>query len=375
MRATALVLSLSLVPSSAWGYSVYRCNCLFETEEAKWQTLPVDLEVSDDLEDLYDDHGNALTDVNNALYYWDIVRDQGWWYNKHVVSGCVPGHQNGVNCIAPDDEIVPEGYQGWAFRWIRYVDGCDWGYADCEIIEADIAFNTVEQSGWRHGMPDPYDPHQSMNGKKSFRGIAVHEIGHLIGLEHSFGRVAMMQPIADWLGSYPSSIAADLGLTLPHPDDRAGIRHLYSSSQGGEDDMAVLNFWYDSSEAQTVPTDELEVGLACRGDTVTIHYGRSNLGTRYVVFDTRFYMSTNNWITTWGDTPVRTLYNGWSNPGGQTSFRTEVQIPESAEDWEEYWFGTYVDWNGQLQESWEGNNKVAARGKVLVLPSWHPYCE
>ena len=111
---------------------------------------------------------------------------------------------------------------------------------------------------------------------------------------------------------------------------------------------------------QTVP-DEV-----CPGDTVTIHFGRSNLGTRWVEFDTRFYMSTNKFISTY-DTPVLTLVDGWAAVGNQMDFHQELTVPASAQHGREYWFGPYVDYNNRLPgESWGGNNKIAARARWPV---------
>jgi hypothetical protein len=95
-------------------------------------------------------------------------------------------------------------------------------YAGSEITEADIVFNDAEAwdvySGpWVTGAPD-------------FRRVAVHELGHVIGLDHEDEATAIMS----------TYVYSGDTLEAPTPDDIAGVNALYGFTEALEPIVASL---------------------------------------------------------------------------------------------------------------------------------------
>ena len=95
-------------------------------------------------------------------------------------------------------------------------------YAGSEITEADIVFNSAEAwdvySGpWVSGAPD-------------FRRVAVHELGHVIGLDHEDEATAIMS----------TYVYSGDTLEAPTPDDVAGVNALYGFTEALEPIVASL---------------------------------------------------------------------------------------------------------------------------------------
>jgi hypothetical protein len=82
-----------------------------------------------------------------------------------------------------------------------------------EIVQTGIVFNSDEEWNVYSG-PWWRDPYFGIN---DFRRIAVHELGHSLGLGHEESVEAIMQ-----------SIAGDI--EYPTPDDIAGVNFLYPAS-------------------------------------------------------------------------------------------------------------------------------------------------
>ncbi|MBU1429212.1 matrixin family metalloprotease [Myxococcota bacterium] len=86
-------------------------------------------------------------------------------------------------------------------------------YNDQSIRGARISFNMVNFR-WGIGVNDP--------GTADVRGVATHEIGHALGLGHSFVKAATMY----WSGSTQA-------LASLHADDQRGLRFLYGARGEG----------------------------------------------------------------------------------------------------------------------------------------------
>jgi hypothetical protein len=77
------------------------------------------------------------------------------------------------------------------------------------FVDADTVFN--DNFEW-----DVYDGPTRANGEIDFRRVAVHELGHVVGLDHENRESAIM-----------ASIIGDIG--SPQPDDIAGVTSIYAT--------------------------------------------------------------------------------------------------------------------------------------------------
>ena len=90
----------------------------------------------------------------------------------------------------------------------------------CEIADADIVFNGVE-CDWIQGVPQA-------NGEKDFQAVLTHELGHVLGLDHTeVAGSSMKYPYAD-----------DLAWRTLGCDDTAGVCDLYTRGDASCSDSA-----------------------------------------------------------------------------------------------------------------------------------------
>jgi hypothetical protein len=224
------------------------------------------------------------------------------------------------------------------------------------LQEADIHFNS--NYTWSYdanptGIVTGYEP-------ISFTGVAIHELGHAMGLQHVSSTLAMMAPI------YPNGGSVGQGTSQhfqPLADDIQGARagypgwccpviyDLYSSAYGS----------YNQTQTGLImPSTE-----AYRGGVG--HYGFSigNRGTASTTAQVNFYYSTDRNITTsdifMGSTTV-SLAPG-AHPKAYVNFTIPMNFTPGY-----YYFGYIVDPNNAISEADEANNAVA-----MAYPTSIPY--
>lgn len=187
---------------------------------------------------------------------------------------------------------------------------------DATILQSGIIFNSNES--W-----DVYSgPWQKPGffGISEFRRVAVHELGHALGLNHENGVPAIMAPS---LGN----------LEVPQQDDLAGVNFLY-----GQPDLAVTPVTV--SDATLTP-----------GQSFTINATVDNQGTGSSDNTTlRYFRSTNDIISTsdtlLGTDPVPALSPSTTSP--QTLSTVAPTVAGT------FWVGACVDALGS--ESDTANN-------------------
>lgn len=135
--------------------------------------------------------------------------------------------------------------------------------------ETDIVFNSNERWDVYTGPANAYTA--------DFRRVAVHELGHAIGLDHENRNSSIMAPVVG-------------NLELPQMDDITGVRALYGL--GGGDD-----FGNTFGAAQTVAPNSSTSGMIGTGSDVDVF--RVRLGSRG-----RLTLRTNG-----GTDTVGTLYS------------------------------------------------------------------
>lgn len=159
-----------------------------------------------------------------------------------------------------------------------------------KIKNADIVFNTdvswTDEQSWSHDNPDapPY----------CFESVALHEIGHVAGLDHENEIIATMNSFYPHGGPFHGYNYGDYSIVLSWyvwGDDCQGCRHLYPSEYGGDSDIAVsamkqTDYGYSGNVSNTTYADN-DIPLYFEFTTTVL--GGENFSTRtyaYLSVDT-----------------------------------------------------------------------------------------
>jgi len=273
--------------------------------------------------------------LQNAMWHWNDVRGAG--FNFYVGRDTDGSHSksNGVNEIYLSNTEVGSAL---AVTFRRY--HCYWLFGtQTGLDEADIAFNG--NYAWNTGALN----YASLGSPYSFEGVALHELGHAAGMNHSDGVMATMNSY------YPNS--GPLGYYKefdPLPDDSRGLRAMYPDSTT-DHDVAGSAFKRTGAGTSTVVSSPT---WAYRGSTVTIEYTFANQGTYSETFNNSFYLSTNNFIST-ADRLLGTNYGASAGPGATGTFSRTLTIPSDIAPGT-YYLGFLVDSGSGIGETNEGNN-------------------
>ncbi|MEW5983438.1 MAG: matrixin family metalloprotease [Acidobacteriota bacterium] len=163
--------------------------------------------------------GALKTAVDAAFSSWDSVGRAALSFENAGFVVTAPLEQDGMSTLGFDAMPELDRVLGTTALTIDDVTG--------EIVEADVAFNSSFQWSTASG---------GEVGRYDLESVALHEIGHLLGLGHSalgetelragggrrlLGSASVMFPVAFAAGS-----VAGRGL---HADDEAGIADIYSA--------------------------------------------------------------------------------------------------------------------------------------------------
>src|SRR5207237_5210767 len=91
------------------------------------------------------------------------------------------------------------------------------------VVEADIALNpaftyTLDDEAVFNG-----------NSAQGFRQVMLHELGHMLGLDHDFNAISVMNYMPSAFRSF----------ALPYSDDAAGARAIHPTSTVSRSDLGV----------------------------------------------------------------------------------------------------------------------------------------
>lgn len=283
--------------------------------------------------------------LQNAMWHWNNVK--GSDFNFYVGRDTDGSHSssNGRNEVYLDNSLSG----ALAVTLKRY--HCYWffGY-HYGIDETDIAFNnnySWSTSSYNYGTPtgSPYN----------VEGVALHELGHALGLNHEDRWMATMNSYYPASGPFGYYKEWD-----PFGDDRLGLRFLYPDSTT-ETDIAASPLKRTGTGSSSLVSSP---SSAARGSYVTIQFTFSNLSTATRTFDIAFYLSTNNYISSF-DTLLGTNYGAWGSAGYTGTFSRTLWIPSSTTPGT-YYLGFIVDDNFDLTENNENNNSQPMPRTIVV---------
>lgn len=282
--------------------------------------------------------------LQNAMWHWNNVKGSrfNFWVNRDTDGSHSSG--NGVNEVYLDNNlsgalaVTTVSYHCyWLFGWHYGIDA------------TDIGFNN--NYAWSTGSIN----YPNLGSPYNFEGVALHELGHALGLDHSDSGMATLNSY------YPNSGALGHWKEWdPLPDDRQGARALYPDSTTERDiaGSAFKRIGTGSSGLVSSPA------YAARGSTANIEFSFANQGTATESFNIGFYLSGNDYIST-GDTLLGTNYGAWGTPGFMGTFSRGVYIPAWITPGT-YWIGFFVDNNNALAESVEGNNYMEMPRSIVI---------
>ena len=273
--------------------------------------------------------------LQNAMWHWNNVKGSTWdFYYGRDTDGSHDG-SNGRNEIYLDNglnlptlAVTRTRYHCyWAFGWHYGLD------------ETDIGFNN--NIAWNLGDLD----YNQLGNPPSFKLVSLHELGHALGLDHEDRWMATMNSF------YPNSGPVGRWKEWDSlPDDRAGVRFMYPDSTI-EREVAGSAFRRTGSGSSGLVTSTTSVS---RGSYATVQFTFHNMSTSTETFNIGFYLSTNDYIST-GDRLLGTNTGAWASAGTSGTYTRTLYVPTNVTPGQ-YWLGFYVDFDGALGESNEGNN-------------------
>lgn len=293
--------------------------------------------------------------ILEAMGLWNIVPAASFQYNYSTLDQDYPIDSfDGFN----DTAAVPSTQLDPGVLGVTYLvnSGPDW-------YDMDILFSATPLNVGYTFDPNPdchvIDEPTPSNGF-SFLLVAVHELGHALGLGHEpIGNEPAGTPwfIATMNPRYPSGgpIGQENIIEL-HTDDRAGLRFLYPHSGPSGPayvDLACSGYASSVNIGRAVPVS-VTPGVVLPGDVLSATTVLENLGTTSEFFVSLGYYLSNDDVITTADLFLGTLDWDLAFEDG-VEFGVNVPMPADIAAGT-YYLGSILDDDDSVAELYEDNN-------------------
>lgn len=240
--------------------------------------------------------------------------------------------------------------------------GCVWPFWGGKIKESDIYFRTSPQCGVSTLWWDTSTAPNPTSSGISLAMVAMHEMGHGLGLSHEDDVMSTMNSV------YPNSgVISNNNLVQPHADDVLGDRAGYGTTGSTRDLFA--SFYRRTTAGNS---DFINPPATVHRNTPTS--AQFTIGNRGYQNETsvgvKFYLSTDRTITS-SDYLVGSA--GFSiNQGIDYTGSVSLNIPFGTIPSGNYHFGWIVDPENYIAEGSFENNNVASLPTSLFLSNLQP---
>lgn len=353
MRYAALAAIIALGAAAAAPALAYS-TALCVGEPLRWEEPTIDLEI---MPCSAPRGSNRAADFEAAIAAWNAVGGMRAMFRVAYGAAACSVRINLRNELGYVDPRYIDGARGMT-RTV-YARGCrppEEANDVAErrvIVEADVLLSA--DPSMLTGVPEscalPY--------RRVRQPIALHELGHVLGLLHYDEQVTHMNTSA-LTARYCGPRAYE-----PHPDDRAGGRHLYPAPDEHVRDVAASAFKLDGPNNVVRVMQGQGEDWVCPGQTIHAHWSAANLGTEDTVTDVFFYVSDNDIIS--AQDRIAGVVRDVRVPAGR--FITEarsIRVPRDLPPGGPWYLGFVVDATSDAWELPASNNSTYTDLQIFV---------
>lgn len=347
-----LVLAAAAVPAQAYEYP----QCLGYSK--RWDAFSMTMYPSAIQFDNVWGYPQFKAPLDAARQAWNYAPATNFPISFFYTNSSIGAVNDGVNSIGIRDFTTGWAYsQALATTIVRY-DHCTMFVEYGSILEADIFFNfaAYPPSGWNTGTPTPSQVQNSYN----FALVAMHQLGHAMGLDHENDLLATMN------SEYPFGGPIGPDMLEPHADDIRGIRAGYGSGVSQNDLAAVP---YKSNGSGNSSPLASPASTVYRSRSYTFPFTIENRGTTsFSSVTVGFYLTPDRVVT------ANETYLGSATfslgVGATTTANVTLNIPTSVTPGT-YYFGWIVDPYETVSEGDRVNNG-ATYSSAFTVPTAIP---